>query len=213
MESLSLISAYFNVSLPAIWPGSNSDHQITRSRSLWLPLQFHTKLVGQLITLAVIAVVASAGRVRPHIFATPRLRENVVNRKVVLGKWLSLEQCARLYTAVDASVIIPHQHTLAAPMCLSARHINIRPQRDHRRNRKLVADCFEEVTGLLDDDRFACQQQINRARDGNDRQRLPIAPVEQQHPVLQSENVRHKTTSTKTLFAMGVAFALIFTQC
>ena len=157
MKSLSLISVYFDVSLPGIRPRADSDHQVACSRSLRLPLEPHTDLVRQLIALAMIAVVAGAGRVCPHIFAAPRLREDVVNREVVLGKWLSLEQCARLYTAVDASVVIPHQHTLAAPMCLPARHINVRPQRDDGWHWKLFADGLEEVTGLFDDDRFACQ--------------------------------------------------------
>jgi len=82
-------------------------------------------------------------------------------------------------------------------MRLPARHINVRPQRDDRWHWKLFADSLEEVTGLLDDDRFACQQQVDRARDGNDRQRLPIATVEQQYPVLQRKNSRHKSTSAK----------------
>ena len=62
---------YFAISLPSIRTGADSDHQIARARSLRLPLQLHAQLVRQLITLAVIAVVASARRVRPYIFATP----------------------------------------------------------------------------------------------------------------------------------------------
>ena len=83
MQSLSLISVDFDVSLPGIRPGTNSDHQIACSRSLRLPLQLHTKLIGQLIALAVIAVVADASGIRPYIFSPTRLRENVVNREVV----------------------------------------------------------------------------------------------------------------------------------
>jgi len=83
MKSLSLISVYLDVSLPGIRTGADSDHQIACSRSLRLPLEPHADLVRQLITLTVIAVVAGAGRVRPHIFSPTGLREDVVNREVV----------------------------------------------------------------------------------------------------------------------------------
>ncbi len=200
MKSLSLIFIRnFDISLPGIRPGADSDHQIARSRSLWLPLQFHTKLVRQLIALTVIAVIASARRIRPHIFATPRLREDVVNRKLVSRKRLAFQQSTGLYTAVNARVIIPYQHTFTAPMRLPARYVDIRSQGDDRRNWKLITYSFEKITGLLNDDRFACQQQVDRTRYRNDRQWFPIAPVEQQYPVLQSENIRHNSTSAKTL--------------
>ena len=169
MKSLSLIHIDLNVSLPSIRPGSNSDHQIAGARSLRLPLQLHTDLIRQLVALAVIAVVAGASGVCPNILATSRLRKDVINREVVPGKWLALEHCAGLYTAVNASVVVPYQYALTAPMRLPARHINVRPQRDNRRNRKLIADSLKEVTGLLNDNRLACQQQIDRARHRNHR--------------------------------------------
>ena len=128
--SVLILAIDFDVPLPGIWSGTDSNHQIARARSLRLPLQLHTQLVRQLITLPMIAVVASTGRIRPHIFATPRLRENMINREVMTGQWLALEQSSRFRPAVNTGVAIPHQYTFSAPVRLSARDVDVSTECD-----------------------------------------------------------------------------------
>jgi hypothetical protein len=170
----------FDVALPGVRAGADGDHQIAGARRLRLPTQLHADFVGQLVALAMVAGIAGAGGVRPVISATTRPRQDVVYREIVLGQHLALEHSAGLHTAVNTGEVIPYQHALATPVRLPARYVDIGTQRNDRRYREFVADRLEEISRLFNNDGLACQNQIDRARNGNDRQRLPIAPIEQQ---------------------------------
>ena len=174
------IEIQFYVSLPGIWPGSDSDDQIAGARSLWLPAHLHADLVGVLVAFAMVAVVAGAGGICPGIFSPARLGQNMIYREVTPRNHLAFHHAPRLHTAVDTGVIVAYQHAFAAPVGLSAWDIDIGTQGDDRRDGELVADRFQKMTGLLDDDCLTRQDQIDRARDGNDCQGFPATSIEQQ---------------------------------
>jgi hypothetical protein len=87
-----------------------------------------------------IAGVTGAGGVRPLIFATARFGQDMIDGEITFGYELTFDCAARLYTAVNAGVVISHQHTLAAPMRLTAWDVDISTQGDDGWDGELVAD-------------------------------------------------------------------------
>src|SRR5258706_11801263 len=117
------VACHLDVVLPCVWPGAYSDDKVAGARSFWLPHHFHASLPRHLITLAVIAAVARAGRIGPCILTPARTRQDVVNGQVRFGERLTARNIAGTYTAINARIIIPRQHALTTPVCLSARHV------------------------------------------------------------------------------------------
>lgn len=131
----------------------------------------------QSIAFAMITMSTGTRRIRPSIFASPGLRFDVVDGEIGLAQYLAFLDRARFRAAVNAGVVIPHQHPFSTPMGATTRHIHIRPQCNDRRHRELVAHSAEELTRLLNHHRLPRQQQVDSARHGDDRKGFPCAAI------------------------------------
>jgi hypothetical protein len=73
-------------------------------------------------------------------------------------------------------------------MGFAAWNVNIRAQGDNGRHREFIANGTEKMTRFFDDNGFTSQHQIDRARHGDYRQRLPTAAIEEKDTPLQNDN-------------------------
>jgi len=179
------------IALPHFGTRPQRDDQVAGARRLGFPPQPHASDIVQPIALAVVAARAGASCVRPGVFAALAARDDVINRKVALCQHSASDLRSQLDAAIDAGVVVSHQHALAAPVRFAARHIDIRSQRDDRRHGKFGAHRIQVLSRLFHRDGFARQQQVHRPRHCDDRQGLPRAAVQQQHTQLHDTCAGH----------------------
>ena len=176
----------FDVAFPYLGSRTQSDDKVAGTRGFGLPKQTHTGDIVQSVSFAVVAFGAGASSIRPGITAAFGTRDDMVDGEIALAENLAFDQGAQLDPAVDASVIVAHQHTLAAPVRFSARYINVRLKRDDRRDRKPGADRVQVLTCLFYRNRFAGQHKIDSTLHRNDGKRLPCAAIQKQNAELQN---------------------------
>lgn len=181
-------SLHFDVSLPDRGSSSERDHQVAGAGNFRLPSHLHARFVWCAPPLSVVALGTGTGRIRPGVLAPSRPRHDVIDGEVIFGEYLIGLQVTRLHATVNASVLIADEHRTAAPGRPTTRHIDIGAQRDHRRHGEPFLYGTEELTAFFNDHGFTGQQEVHRARHGNNGERFPGAAVEQQDPLIDDRN-------------------------
>lgn len=189
-----------DIALPGVVTAAKGDDQVAGARRFWLPEQAHSCFVRQPVAFAMVTCVTGTRRVTPLILATARLGNDVIDGEIAFDQRFSLHRSSRLPAAVNAGEAVAHQNAAAAPVCLPAWNIDVAAQRNDGWNWELLADGAEELIGLFNDNRLFPKQEVDRARNRDDRQRLPCATVEEKDSALNGTPVGHNITSAERDF-------------
>ena len=145
-----------------------------------------------------VAFGAGTGGIGPGILAAFGTRSDVIDSEISLAENFTFYQRSHLDTAIDASVVVAYEYTLAAPVRFATRDVDVGPKRDNGRNFELCADRFQILSSLLNRVRLTREQKIDRALDRYYGQRFPRTPVEQQDSILKNDGPGHYSLSLST---------------